>query len=103
MSLRKLFLTVFTVCLCLTLPIAAACFGNEEKEPPAIPVASIGLDKTSLGLEVGESYTLIATVLPSNATDREVSWSSSAPAVATVSGGKVEADRKSTRLNSSHP
>ncbi len=91
MSLRKLFLTVFTVCLCLTLPIAAACFGNEEKEPPAIPVASIGLDKTSLGLEVGESYTLIATVLPSNATDREVSWSSSAPAVATVSGGKVEA------------
>lgn len=55
-------------------------------------VLNISLDKINLPLKVGESYTLIPTIYPSNATDKTVSWESSNPTVATVSvTGKVVA------------
>lgn len=55
-------------------------------------VLNISLDKTNLSLKVGESYTLLPTIFPSNATDKTVSWESSNPSVATVSvTGKVVA------------
>ena len=51
-----------------------------------IPVTSITLDKTSEMLtEMGQTIQLTPTVLPDNATDKTVTWSSSNPAVATVS------------------
>jgi uncharacterized protein YjdB len=59
---------------------------------PAVPVQSVSLNETELSLNVGESATLTATVLPSNATDKGVSWSSSNTGVATVdNNGKVTA------------
>lgn len=60
-------------------------------EPQDIAVTLVSLDKTSLTLEIGESYTLVATVSPSNATDKSVTWSSTDSSVAAVSGGKVTA------------
>ncbi|WP_368501473.1 Ig-like domain-containing protein [uncultured Cloacibacillus sp.] len=42
-------------------------------------------------LNVGGSSTLTATVSPSNATDKTVTWTTSSASVATVSGGKVTA------------
>ena len=57
----------------------------------AVSIAEISLDKTSVTLKAGESTTLTATVSPSNATDKTVTWSSSNTGVATVSGGKVTA------------
>ena len=57
-----------------------------------IPVEKIELDQTELSLEEGETADLIATVAPSDATDPTVTWSTSDPEVATVSGqGKVTA------------
>ena len=57
-----------------------------------IPVEKIEINPTELSLEEGETADLIATVTPSDATDPTVSWSSSDPEVATVSGqGKVTA------------
>lgn len=57
-----------------------------------VPVESIALDVTALTLEEGESYTLTAEVMPENATDRTVSWSSSDESTATVDNtGKVTA------------
>ena len=57
-----------------------------------VPVTSVTLDKTSLGLTEGETAQLNATVLPENATNRNVIWSSNAPGVATVdSSGNVTA------------
>ena len=50
-----------------------------------IPVSSISLNKTSLTLTVGDTETLVSTVLPENATDPSVTWSSSNTSVATVS------------------
>lgn len=57
-----------------------------------IPVSSITLNKTELKLKEGASETLIATVLPSDATDKSITWSSSDSSVATVDiNGKVTA------------
>lgn len=57
-----------------------------------VAVESVSLNKTSLSLTVDGSETLIATVLPSSATNKDVTWSSSAEGVAKVDGnGKVTA------------
>lgn len=56
------------------------------------PVTSVKLNKTSLSLKQGESYTLKTTVAPSNASSKSVSWKSSNTKVATVSSkGAVKA------------
>lgn len=61
--------------------------------PPAkTPVTSVTLDKTSLTLDVGGSFTLTATVEPANATNKAVTWSTSDKNVATVDqNGNVKA------------
>jgi len=56
-----------------------------------VAVTSVTLDQTEFNLTVGESKQVTATVLPENATDKTVTWSSSNTAVATVSQGKVTA------------
>ena len=55
------------------------------------PVTSVSLDKTSATLTEGDELTLTATVNPDNATNKNVTWSSSNSAVASVSNGKVTA------------
>lgn len=62
-----------------------------EPDPEVIEVSSIVLDTTSDTLNVGQSLVLTATVYPSNATNKTVSWSSSNTSVATVSNGTVTA------------
>lgn len=55
-------------------------------------VESVSLDANEVSLTVGETRTLVATVLPENATDKSVTWSSSDQTVATVdANGKVTA------------
>ncbi|MEY8001205.1 phage tail tube protein [Clostridium sp. Mt-5] len=55
-----------------------------------IPVTGVMLDKTTDSIAVGANDTLVATVAPSNATNKNVTWSSSDSATATVdSTGKV--------------
>ena len=58
---------------------------------------SVSLNKTSLTLDVGKSYTLTKTVSPSNAANKKCTWSSSDTSVATVDGnGKVTAKASGT-------
>ena len=54
-----------------------------------IPVMNVTLDKTELELIIGRGYPLEATVLPENATNKSVSWSSNNESVATVSSSGV--------------
>jgi len=54
-----------------------------------VPVTGVSLNKTSLSLAVGGSATLTATVAPSNATNKNVTWTSSDPTKATVTNGGV--------------
>ena len=60
-------------------------------------VSGITLDKTELALTVGDTQTLAATILPSDAANKSVSWSSDKPSVATVDeNGKVTAVAEGT-------
>ena len=54
-----------------------------------VPVSSISLNKNSVSLKVGENVTLIPTVLPDNASDKTLTWTSSNESVATVSSTGV--------------
>ena len=59
---------------------------------PVVNVTSVTLDKTTLELETGGMTTLKATIAPTDATDKTVTWSSDKESVATVdSNGKVTA------------
>ena len=60
-------------------------------EVPVVHPSSVSLDKTSLNLQLGGSADLHATVLPADATDPSVSWTSSDPSVAKVNNGHVTA------------
>ena len=63
-----------------------------KSDDATIAVTSVLLNKTSTELVVGGTETLTATVNPSNATNKNVTWSSSNTSVATVdSDGKVTA------------
>lgn len=55
-----------------------------DKIPRTIPVSSITLDKSEASLTIGETLQLTATLLPEEATDKSVTWSSSDEKVATV-------------------
>ena len=54
------------------------------EEPEPINVTGVKLDKTTLSLEVGGTETLNATISPENASYKDVSFTSSDEAIATV-------------------
>ena len=54
-----------------------------------IPVTSVTLNKTSASLKKGETLTLTATVAPSDAANKSVTWSSGNTSVATVTTSGV--------------
>ena len=56
-----------------------------------IEVESITLNKSSLTLEVGEEETLIATIMPNDATNKNVTWNVEPAGVITVDNGKITA------------
>ena len=62
-----------------------------EIEVKPVPVTGIELSEATKELKIGRGFTLEASVLPSNATNKNVTWSSSNETVATVSEGKVSA------------
>jgi len=56
-----------------------------------VAVTGVTLNQSSLSLTESDTATLTAIVLPSNATNKAVSWSSSNSNIATVSNGEVTA------------
>ena len=61
---------------------SATCMVTVSKK--AVPVSSVTLDRNSVTIEEGQSTTLVATVSPADATDKDVKWKSSSPSVASV-------------------
>ena len=62
----------------------------EAKDEP-IAVDGVSLDIDKLTLKKGETETLTATVSPENAANKEVTWSSDYPEIASVDNGQVTA------------
>ena len=68
-----------------------------EKEPPVIAVDSVTVSPSTLNMTEGDTQKLQASVSPSDATDKTVTWSSSANEVASVDqNGKVTALKAGT-------
>jgi formylglycine-generating enzyme required for sulfatase activity len=68
--------------------IVTGCSNGDDET--GIAVTGVTLDKKEIiYLPVDEKETLTATVMPENAADKTVTWSSDKPLVATVSGGEV--------------
>ena len=63
----------------------AVIAGGCEKSPQTVPVTGVKLDKYAILITEGDKSTLSATVLPSNASNKDVSWASSDANIATVS------------------
>lgn len=85
--MNKKLTLIFATSLFLTL---ASCSGSNPTDPSTppsgdIPVTSISLDKTSLTLKEEETYKLTATINPSDATDKAITWSSSKTSFVSVS------------------
>lgn len=57
----------------------------QNETPTTVPVTGVTLDKTSVTLTPGLTVQLTPTVLPTDATNQAVAWSSDNTAVATVS------------------
>ena len=85
--------------------ISASCGGFEAvckvtvNEPAPVVAESVVLSETTLTLVEGESATLTATVLPEEAEDKTIVWTSSNELVATVSAqGEVSAIAEGTAV-----
>lgn len=74
----------------LTMPavvLSDEVIEDEEDNPDddvEYPVEAVSLNKITLTLAPGTSYSLTAKVVPTNASDKTLTWSSSSPAIATV-------------------
>ena len=60
-------------------------------DPDPVYVTDVELDQSELALSLGDSYTLKATVHPTDADNKAITWSSSDKSVATVEDGTVKA------------
>ncbi len=78
--------------------LTASCTVKVTENPDIIKPTGITLDKSSLEIKSGSTGTLTATVKPTNATNKTVTWTSSNPSVATVSGGTVTAVSAGTTI-----
>ena len=64
---------------------------NDYNDPSGetVAVTGVSVSPSSTSIEAGKNVTLTATVSPSNATNKNVTWTSSDTTIATVSGGIV--------------
>jgi uncharacterized protein YjdB len=78
--------------LLFTAAVALLLVTGCKNEPPVIAVQSVTVAPDEIALIEGAQQQLAATVLPEDATSKDIVWSSSAPDVATVDeSGKVTA------------
>lgn len=80
--MKNKFFALFTILLSISLITTYSCKKEKDK---SVSVTEVGLNKTSTTLIEGETETLVATVMPENATDKNVVWESGNESAATVS------------------
>ena len=63
-----------------------------------VPAESIVISQTSITLQKGETFTLVAKIYPQDTTDKTVIWSSSDNKIVTVNGGRIKAISTGTAI-----
>jgi len=71
---------------------------NPDPKPGNIPVSSVSLSAKTIYVYVGSSSKVSATVKPTNATNRTVSWSSNNNGIATVNKGVITGKKAGTAV-----
>ena len=68
------------------IPLAAALIFvcSCEKEPKEVAITGVSIDQSTVEMMIGENKQLSATITPADATDQNITWSSTRPSVATV-------------------
>ena len=66
---------------------------DPDPQTTDVKVSDVRLDQNSITLFVGNSATLVATVMPDNATKKTITWGSSDASVVSVSNGTVTAHK----------
>ena len=95
---------VLFVLLAFVLMFSLVACGNDDNKDNnngddnknTVEVTGITLTGKKEAVEIGEEFTVVATVTPDNATDKTVTWASSDATVATVTDGKVKALKAGT-------
>lgn len=77
--------TLLTVCLFIWLGISGC---KDDASEPDVALTGISLNKTGEAIN-GVEKSLTVTFTPENATNKNVTWTSSNPSVATISNSKV--------------
>lgn len=80
MKLRLI--ALFTILLSVSLIATYSCKKEKDK---SVAVTEVRLDKSATTLVEGDTEELMATVMPENATDKGIEWTSNNESVATVS------------------
>ena len=76
----------FTATTAFILPNVSLCVNEDDLHyNPLVRVSGVTLDKSELSIKEGSTSTLVASILPYNASNKNVVWSSSDDSVATVS------------------
>lgn len=70
--------------------------GEETPEDTTVVATGVSLDKTSIQINEGETNTLVATIAPTDTTDKTLTWESSDTSIATVANGTVTAVKAGT-------
>ena len=82
---------LFTVLAVAAMQAVAFASCKEDGKKPHVAVTGVTLNRPTAMLTAGKTLTLTATVLPRNATDKTVTWTSIPTSVATVENGVVTA------------
>lgn len=80
-----------TVAITATSTTDASITASCNVTVQAIAVTGVSLNKVTTTLQVGAKETLTVTITPSNASNKNITWESSMPSVATVNNGLITA------------
>lgn len=91
----KLFNRVFSIMMTVIL-LLTVFSASTTSLAAAKKVKSVKLNKTEISIYVGKTYTLTATVAPSDATNKKLTWTTSDKSIVAVSSGKIAAKKVGT-------
>lgn len=75
----------------MAIAIGSITLSACTEKPTEVAVTSVSISESIIELTEGDSFTLTASILPENASDKSIIWASSDEKVASVVNGKVSA------------